>query len=175
VSGVRAVGVISFLVVLVGAVSVAVIAGFNSLITGDESIRLAWERLQDVQGERAALMADIILVMDPDSLPAAELEEWRRARSELGAATDIGEEVNVQHDADRAFDRLLAAVREAVAADDEDKAGDALSRFGEISRRLGVARRLYNEEVGRYRRLLGRIPTRWLAGAFGFENFPEYD
>lgn len=173
----KVLSLISFLVVLVGTVSVVVITSFDTLITHEEDIRVAWERVQAVQDERRDLLADILHRLGSGTLPVAVGQEWRRAQSAVDEAAGLDGEVRAQPAADGSFSRLVSEIRDAVASDDSDNSIEILNlldRLGDAARRLGVERRLYNEEVQNYRRYLERIPTRWVAHAFGFEDTPEY-
>lgn len=163
-----------FLAVLVGAVSIVAITGFNSLMTHEEEIKGAWERIQTLQAERRDLLADLLEEVGHEAVQADLMTGWRQAQSTVDEVASFQDEVAEQPAADRAFRRVFSAVREVITADESGKYGAILARVDDISRLLGMERRFFNEKVGAYRVYLERLPTRWLAGALRFEHIPDY-
>lgn len=169
----KVLGGISFVLVLVAAVTVVIIVSFNALITREEAVRDAWERVQAVQDQRQDLLADVLFdLADRGSyLPAAD--EWRRAQTGVDTAPTFNEEVYAQLVADEAAARLASAIRGS-AAIENGEIRHLVDQLADAVGHLAIERRQYNEEVGIYRHYLSRIPTRWVARAFGFADVPEY-
>jgi len=169
----KVLGGISFLLVLVAAVTAVIIVSFNALITREEAVRDAWERVQAVQDLRQDLLADILFDLTNKGSYLLAADEWRRAQAGVDTAPTFNEEVYAQLVADEAAARLASAIRGSAAVEDNE-IRHLVDQLADVVGRLGIERRQYNEAVGIYRHHLNRIPTRWVARAFGFADVPEY-
>lgn len=170
----KVISVTIFLTVLVGSVSIVAITSFNRLITYEEEIKGAWERIQTLQTRRRDLLADLLEEVGYEAVPADLMTGWRQAQSMVDEVASFHDEVAEQFAADRAFRRVISAVREAMTVDEREKCRAILAMLDDASQRLGIERRLFNEELSAYRIHMERIPTRWVARALRFEYIPDY-
>jgi hypothetical protein len=168
------ISVITFLAVLVGALSIGIIASFNSLLTSEEEIMVSWEEIQALQAQRRDLLAEMLELEGREEVPVDLMAEWRRAQSAVDEGASFSDEVSAQPAADRLIRRVISTVREAVTADESGRCSAILDALDNISQQLGIERQLFNEKVALYRNYLDRLPTRWVAGALRFQEIPEY-
>ncbi len=166
--------VIIFLTVLVGSVTIVAISSFNGLITHEDEIKSAWDRIQVIQTRRRDLLADLLEEVGHEAVPADLMTEWRQAQSIVDEVASFYDEVAEQPAADSAFRRVISAVRGAMTEDEMGQCGAILAMLDDASQQLGIERRFFNEEAFAYRVRMERIPTSWVAWALRFEDIPDY-
>ncbi|MFC1529534.1 LemA family protein [Gemmatimonadota bacterium] len=167
-------GILFFLLIIVFAVIAVGIVSLRSLIRHEEAVTTAWGEIETIHDRRLALITGIVREVESAGITLSWRDRWQEAREEADTASSFGEEVPAVADLDAAADRLLMEIRQSAGIDSLGRVTDDINLVTELNAQLGIARIHYNEVVREYLGQRERIPIRWFARLFGFDEVPEY-
>ena len=163
------------LVALVVILGIALISGYNSLVTLEADVDAAYANMDVYMQRRADLIPNLVSTVKGYAAHEQEaIDSVTEARAKLtGAATP---EAAAEADAElsSALSRLLVVVEnypELKASENFTQLADELSG---TENRIAVARKDYNEIVTKFNTNIRRFPNSLLAGVFGFEKKPLF-
>jgi hypothetical protein len=167
-------GILFFLLVIVLAVLIVGIVSVRSLLEREAAVLDTWSEIQTILSYRRNMLADIIQEVNTAGHTLLREEPWLAARVEADTAPAFTEEVPAVAALDTEADRLLLEIRQIPGIDSLGQVAVRLAETDRLQARLGIARLDYNERVREYLGQRARIPTRWFARLFGFDEVPEY-
>ena len=164
------------LVALVVILGIALISGYNSLVTLEADVDAAYANMDVYMQRRADLIPNLVSTVKGYAAHEQEaIDSVTEARAKLtGAATP---EAAAEADAElsSALSRLLVVVEnypELKASENFTQLADELSG---TENRIAVARKDYNEIVTKFNLAIRKFPNSLLAGIFGFEKKPLFE
>lgn len=169
---------IVIIVVVVAAMAIWAVSGYNSLVTSEENVKSAWSQVENVYQRRLDLIPNLVatvkgyaeheqetlesvvaarskatqITVDPGQLTEENIAAYQEAQGEIGAA--LGRLIAISENypdlkANRNFMELQAEL-----------AG--------TENRIATERRKYNETAKAYNTMVRRFPKNLLASMFGF-------
>jgi len=169
----HALGIASFLFILVAAFAVATGFTVDDLLEHEEAARLAWGRVIAQQQRREALVADLVEQLGEPVRGTRAYRDWAQALAGAAGAQIPIEEVAAQRQVQAALDDLLGVLERSAAAGPPE-AHALLHRVEGTILLLEVERERYDQAVARYRRMAERPPGRWLARLIGLRNIDPW-
>lgn len=152
----------------------------NRLVALRNDIIAAWAQVDEpLQRRGAALRALVAGLREHLHDEGGALEAALTAQSRLQAAAQAlrarpalapraGELSAAESSLSAALARLLALLEQRAGLAAADDLAPHLAALRDAAQRLGFARQLFNDTVGRYNAAVHQFPTRLLAGLFGF-------
>ena len=177
------VGMLGCGVLLVLAVGAAVVVGggYNSLVTGEESVKAAWSQVENVYQRRADLIPNLVATVK--GVANFEKETYTavtEARAKVGQVRVTPEMLNdpnsfaqfqrAQGELGSALSRLLVVAENYPQLKANQNFLDLQSQLEGTENRIAVERRRYNETAQAYNTMLRRFPRNITARLFGFKE-----
>ena len=167
-------GILFFLLIILMAVIIVGVVSLRSLIGHEEAVTTAWGEIETIHDRRLTLITGMVREFETTRDSLSWQDRWQEAREEADTASSFGEEVPAVANLDAAADRLLMEIRQSAGIDSLGTVTDDISMVTDLNAQLGIARHHYNEVVREYLGQRERIPIRWFARLFGFDEVPEY-
>ena len=171
--------------VVIAAVALWGITGYNGLVKADEAVNTAWSNVENQYQRRADLIPNLVntvkgyaaheketldavvaartratqVAVDAENLTPEMLQEYQKAQNEVGTA----------------LGRLIAI---AEAYPDLKANANFLELQAQLEgteNRISVERRNFNEVAKSYNTSIRTFPRNILAGMFGFEKRPYFE
>jgi len=169
------------LLVLVVAAAVVVGGGYNSLVSGEESVKAAWSQVENVYQRRADLIPNLVATVK--GVANFEKETYTavtEARAKVGQIRVTPEMLNdpnsfaqfqrAQGELGSALSRLLVVAENYPQLKANQNFLDLQSQLEGTENRISVERRRYNETAQAYNTMLRRFPRNITARLFGFKE-----
>ena len=156
------------------------LGAYNRLVALRNAIFSAWAQLHEPLQQRAAALAALAAGLHrhlPDEGAAVDAalaaqSQVQAAADALGARPTLAPRAKALAAAESvlaaAVSDLLALLEQRNDVATEDDLAPHLAALRDAAQRLGFARQLFNDAVGRYNEAAHQFPTRLLAGVFGF-------
>ena len=160
------------IIILIIAIPFMYLKGtYNSLVTMDESVKVAWAQVENQLQRRYDLIPNYVETVKGYAAHEKEVfVKVTEARSRVAGAGNISDKIQANNSLSSALSRLLVVVERYP----ELKANTNFIRLQDelagTENRLAVERRRYNETVKAYNIKIRRFPTNIFAGMFGFEK-----
>ncbi|MFH1098093.1 MAG: LemA family protein [Candidatus Desantisbacteria bacterium] len=147
------------------------ISHYNQMTIAHESVTSSWSQVENQLQRRSDLIPN--LVSSAKGYMKHEKEIFTHiadARAKLSGATTIPQKIGASAALEGALSRLLVIVERYPDLKANETMARLMDELAGTENRLSVERRRYNEEVKSFNMLIKRIPQRFLAGIFGFEE-----
>lgn len=157
------------ILVVLGLAVAYIWSAYNGLVTGNESITNQWAQVETQYQRRFDLIPNLVEsvkgVMKQESKIFGELSE---ARTRYAGAQTTNQKVATATQVEGAFGRLLAIMENYPQLKSSENVQTLMAQLEGTENRVSVERKRYNDAVKEYNVSLKTIPTKWLAGWFGF-------
>jgi len=171
--------VIAALVLLLGGCGCS---KYNSLVTGDQSVKSAWSNVETNYQRRTDLYSSVVkTIQGSANFEKSTLTEVIAARA---SATQVKVDINdpatlqkyqaAQGQLQSAFGRLMAVAEAYPNLKTTQAFQDFQSQIEGTENRINVARRDYNAAVQSYNLTVKTFPNNIFAGMFGFKEKAYY-
>ncbi|MCK5219050.1 LemA family protein [bacterium] len=165
------VGIVLVIIVLVVVGMVFyVIAGYNSLVKMDETVKTAWSQVENQLQRRNDLIPN--LVNSVKGYAAHEkgiFENVAEARSKLAGAQTRGDKIKAANEVSGFLGRLLAIVENYPQLKADINFRQIMDELAGTENRIAVERMRYNETVKVFNQSIRVFPKNMIANAFGFK------
>jgi len=144
---------------------------FNSLVSKEEEVNNKWANVESAYQRRADLIPNLVeTVKGYASHEESVFTEITEARSRWQTANTPQEQVAAANKIESALARLMVVVENYPDLKASQNFLDLQSQLEGTENRINVARDRYNGAVKEYNIKVRRIPTRFVASLFGFEQ-----
>jgi LemA protein len=144
---------------------------YNKLITANEQVNNQWAQVESQYQRRFDLIPNLVEsvkgVMSQEQKIFGDLAEARTRYS--GAATPE-QKAEAAGQVESALGRLLVVMENYPQLKSAENVQTLMSQLEGTENRISVERMRYNDTVKSYNLMIKRIPTRWIAGMFGFSE-----
>jgi LemA protein len=172
-------GAIVAVVVVVGATVLA--GGYNSLVTGDESVKSAWSQVENVYQRRADLIPNLVAtvkgVANFEKETYTAVTEARAKVGQIKVTSDmlsdpsaIAKFQQAQGELGSALSRLLVVSENYPELKANQNFLDLQSQLEGTENRISVERRNFNQTAQGYNTMVRRFPKNIIASIFGFKE-----
>ena len=175
--GLIALAVVAILViVVVGAFA----GGYNSLVTGKETVNQLWAQVNNQLLRRNDLIGNLVETVKGTAAQEQQVfGQIAAARAAMSGARTPNEAVQADQKMEQALGpglgRLLVVVENYPQLKSNEAFVALMDELAGTENRLAVARMRYNEEVQRYNVLVKRFPTNLYATIFNYKEAPYYE
>ena len=163
------------LIALVVILGIALVSGYNSLVTLEADVDAAYSNMDVYMQRRADLIPNLVSTVKGYAAHEQEaIDAVTDARAKLTGATTAEETAAADAELSSALSRLLVVVEnypDLKASENFTQLSDELAG---TENRIAVARKDYNEVVTEFNTAIRRFPNSILAGMFGFEKKPLF-
>jgi LemA protein len=153
-----------------------VFSHYNRMVTAKESITSSWAQVENQLQRRNDLIPN--LVSSTKGYMKHEKEIFIHiadARAKLAQAKTIPEKIKAHMGLETALGRLLVIVERYPDLKANQTFIRLMDELSGTENRIAVERRRYNEAVRNYNMIIKRIPGRFFAGIFGFEEATYFE
>jgi len=159
------------IVVVLLAAFFSVRGTYNRLVSMDEGIKGAWAQVENQLQRRYDLIPNYVETVKGYAAHEKEvLMGVTKARSRVGAATDVKDKIAANNELSSALARLLVVVERYPDLKANQNFIRLQDELAGTENRIAVERRRYNEAVKIYNITIRSFPTNILAGMFGFSQ-----
>ncbi|MES2330509.1 MAG: LemA family protein [Bacteroidota bacterium] len=155
---------------------------YNSLVTGDQSVKNAWSNVETNYQRRTDLYSSVVKTIEGSAnFEKSTLKEVIAARA---SATQVKVDINdpeslkkyqaAQGQLQSAFGRLMAVAEAYPNLKTTQAFQDFQAQIEGTENRINVARRDYNAAVNTYNLSVKTFPNNIFAGLFGFKEKAYY-
>jgi LemA protein len=169
--------------IMIGALLLAALLGvgwgvskYNTMVSGDESVKAAWAQVDNQLQRRADLIPNLVETVKGYAGHEKEvLLGVTEARAKAAGAATVPDKIEANNQLTAALGRLLLVVErypDLKASANFIRLQDELAG---TENRIAVERRRYNETVKSYNVYIRQFPNNIIAGMRGFEKAPFYE
>ncbi len=166
---------------VIGAIIGMFILSYNSLVTGDEKVKLAKSNVQNMMQRRLELIPDLVeTVKAYTKHEETVLANIASARQTLNNSIQNNEDAEALDEANTQLSNSIGALVKVVREDYPELASSQqyISLMDQLEgsvNRISVAREAYNEEVAKFNIKVRNFPTNIVAAMFGFEQYDDFE
>lgn len=144
---------------------------YNKLVTTNEKVDSQWAQVESQYQRRFDLIPNLVEsvkgVMSQEQKIFGDLAE---ARTKYSGAISPEQKAEAANQVEGALGRLLVIMENYPQLKSSDNVQTLMSQLEGTENRVSVERMRYNETVQSYNLMIKRVPTRWIAGMFGFSE-----
>lgn len=156
---------------VIGIIGIYTWFSYNSLVTNNESINNQWAQIQSQYQRRFDLIPNLVEsvkgTMKQEQKVFGDLAE---ARTRYTGAQTTEQKVAAATQVEGALSRLLAIMENYPQLKSSENVQTLMVQLEGTENRISVERKRYNDTVNTYNVRLKTVPTKWLAGWFGFSE-----
>jgi len=144
---------------------------YNKLITTNEKVDNQWAQVETQYQRRFDLIPN--LVESVKGVMSQEKEVFlgiADARTKYSGASTVSEKAAAAGQVESALGRLLVIMENYPTLKSADNVTNLMTQLEGTENRVSVERKRFNDSVKGYNLMTKRIPGRWVAGMFGFEE-----
>lgn len=172
-------------IVIVAVLAILFVAGYNSLVKHEESVKTAWSQVENQYQRRSDLIPNLVntvkgyaahesetfesvvaararatqTTIDPQNLTPESIEKFQAAQGELTSA--LGRLLMIQEN----YPDLKAS----------QNFSELQAQLEGTENRISTERRNFNNAALAYNTKVRRFPTNVIAGMFGFRQYPYFE
>ena len=148
-----------------------VIGSYNSLVSGDETVKQMWANVQTAYQRRADLIPNLVEVVKKyTNYEGQVLTDITKARASVGSASNPAELQAAGTAMDSALSRLLAVVENYPNLKANEQYLSLQDELAGTENRIKTERDNYNSAVRDFNVKVRTFPTNMIAGNFGFTS-----
>lgn len=149
---------------------------YNNLVNLDEGVKEAWAQVETQLQRRYDLIPNLVETVKGYAKQEQEVFiEVAKARSRVGSAGTIPEQIEANQQLSGALSRLLLVVERYPELKSNQNFIRLQDELAGTENRISVARRRYNEAVRKYNVATRSFPSNMIANMFGFEKAAFYE
>lgn len=168
--------VLIVILVLVVVIGIALVGGYNKVVSQRESVDTASANLDVMLKRRADLIPNLVnTVKGYTSHENEVIEQITTARENLINANNIEEKAAADEELSSAIDALMIVVENYPDLKSSQNFIQLSDELAGTENRIATARRDYNNAVQTYNLTIRRFPNNLLAGMFGFETVEYFE
>ncbi|MFA6171128.1 MAG: LemA family protein [Patescibacteria group bacterium] len=162
---------------LLAIVIIAAIAGiyawssYNRLISLNESADNQWAQVESQYQRRYDLIPNLVEsvkgVMAQEQKVFSDLAD---ARTRYAGAGDDNQKAGAATQVEGALARLLVVMENYPQLKSAENVQTLMAQLEGTENRISVERKRYNDTAKDYNLMIKRVPSKWIAGMFGFEE-----
>ena len=160
--------------IVVGIVAVVVLYSwsvYNSLISREQNVIIAWAQVETQYQRRVDLIPNLVEsvkgVMKQETAIFTALAD---ARTKYSGATTVSAKAAAAGQVDSALARLLAIVENYPQLKSSENVQTLMSQIEGTENRVSVERKRFNDNVASYNLRTMRFPSSLMASLFGFKS-----
>lgn len=163
--------------VLIGLLAVVLIVGavfwnsYNRMVTLNESVDTQWAQVETQYQRRFDLIPNLVSsvkgIMEQEQKVFGDLAE---ARTRYAGASSVNDRAAAATQVEGALARLLVVMENYPELKSAESVQTLMVQLEGTENRISVERKRYNDIVRSYNLIVKRIPGKWLAGIYGFEE-----
>ncbi len=154
--------------VIIGAVFFGV---YNKLVTANEAVDGQWAQVESQYQRRFDLIPNLVEsvkgIMGQEQEIFSQLAE---ARTRYSGAASSNEKAEAATEVETALSRLLVIMENYPELKSAENVQTLMSQLEGTENRISVERKRFNDLVKSYNVLVKQVPTKWIAGIFGFSS-----
>ncbi len=165
------------LVVVIAIGLLAWMVGYrNQLVSLDEDVKTQWAQVENQLQRRYDLIPNLVETVKGFAQQEQDVFLGvAEARSKVGGATTIPEQISANQQLSSALSRLLLVVERYPEIKSNQNFMALQDELAGTENRIAVERRRYNEVVRAYNKAIRMFPGNLIAGLFGFERAELYE
>ena len=165
------------LVVVIAIGLLAWMVGYrNQLVSLDEDVKTQWAQVENQLQRRYDLIPNLVETVKGFAQQEQDVFLGvAEARSKVGGATTIPEQISANQQLSSALSRLLLVVERYPEIKSNQNFMALQDELAGTENRIAVERRRYNEAVRGYNKAIRMFPGNLIAGLFGFERAELYE
>lgn len=171
--------------VIIAAVAIWGITGYNGLVNAEETVSNAWSNVESQYQRRADLIPNLVNTVkgyaehEAQTLQAVTDARVRATQMNVNLEDLTPEKLleyqKVQGELGTALGRLLAITEAYPELKANENFLELQAQLEGTENRIAVARQNFNETVKEYNTSIRKFPRNLLAGMFGFEKRPYFE
>ena len=174
--------------IILGVVAVVVIwliAGYNGLVSKQESVNQAWSNVENVYQRRADLIPNLVNTVkgyathEQETLQAVTDARTKATSITIDPATATQEQMDAffaaQQEVGSSLGRLIAVAESYPDLKASANFRDLQAQLEGTENRISVERKNYNAAVKEYNTKIRKFPANIIAGLFGFERVANWE
>ena len=171
--------------VIIAAVAIWGITGYNGLVNAEETVSNAWSNVESQYQRRADLIPNLVNTVkgyaehEAQTLQAVTDARVRATQMNVNVEDLTPEKLleyqKVQGELGTALGRLLAITEAYPELKANENFLELQAQLEGTENRIAVARQNFNETVKEYNTSIRKFPRNLLAGMFGFEKRPYFE
>lgn len=171
----------AIVLVVIAVAGLVLVGGYNSLVTGEESVKSAWSQVENVYQRRADLIPNLVATVK--GVANFEKETYTavaEARAKAGQVTVTPEMLNdpaafqkfqqAQGELSSALSRLLVVAERYPELKANQNFLDLQSQLEGTENRISTERLKFNQTAQSYNTMVRRFPKNFIASIFGFKE-----
>lgn len=144
---------------------------YNTFVTLDESVKASWAQVENQLQRRYDLIPNLVETVKGFAQQERDVFLGvTEARSKVGRASNIPEQITANNELSGALSRLLLVVERYPDIKSNQNFMRLQDELAGTENRIAVERRRYNETVREYNVAIRTFPNNLLAGMFGFDK-----
>ena len=168
--------VIIAIVAIVALGVLSLVGTYNRLVNLDEGVKAAWAKVENQLKRRYDLIPNLVATVKGYAAHEREvLIAVTQARSRVGQAASVPEQIAANQELSSALARLLVVVENYPQLKANENFIRLQDELAGTENRISVERRRYNEAVQAYNIAIRRFPTNLVASSLGFQRAPFFE
>ncbi len=146
-------------------------SSYNRLVTLDQEVENKWAQVETQYQRRFDLIPNLVESVKGVMKQEQEIfNNLAEARTRYAGAGTINEQAAAATEVEGALGRLLVVMENYPQLKSAENVQTLMVQLEGTENRISVERKRYNDTVRDYNLLTKRVPARWVASAFGFEE-----
>jgi len=158
-------------IVIVVLIGIYVWGTYNSMVTGNETVNNLWAQVETQYQRRFDLIPNLVEsvkgMMQQEQKIFGDLAE---ARTRYAGATSVEDKVSATNELESALGRLLMIMENYPDLKSDESVQTLMADLESAENRISVARKRFNEGVQEFNVMVKRVPGKWMANLFGFQE-----
>ncbi len=159
------------LLIIVAVVGVYAWSLYNKMITANEAVDNQWAQVETQYQRRFDLIPNLVEsvkgVMEQEQEVFGQLAE---ARTRYTGADTINEKTVAAGQVESALGRLLAVMENYPELKSAENVQTLMAQLEGTENRISVERKRFNDRAKDFNVMIKRVPAKWFASIFGFEE-----
>lgn len=163
-------------IVVIGIIAIAMIGGYNGLVSKQENVEGTLSDLDVMLQRRADLIPNLVSTVKGYTSHETEIiSKITEARTKLVNASSVEEKSNANDELTNSLKALMVVVENYPDLKSSQNFTQLSDELAGTENRIAVARRDYNNAVKTFNTDIKRFPNNILAGMFGFEQAKYFE
>jgi len=159
------------IIVIIVLIGIYIWGTYNSLVTGNETIDNLWAQVETQYQRRFDLIPNLVEsvkgIMEQEQKIFGDLAE---ARTRYAGAVTVEDKVKAAGEVESALGRLLVIIENYPELKSAENVQTLMAQLEGTENRISIERKRFNDGVREFNLLVKRIPGKWVASLFGFQE-----